>query len=209
MTNKCLPCAFPDNSIFACPGSCLKTHEYWLGITAIKLTVMKELSPAINVLSSMITPVVLILASGQLILTTSQRLGRVIERTRKLTDWIKELSRTNAPESSLEHEMEVLYQQLHKNTRRARLLQSAMTILYITLSIFVATSIAIGITDLSHTTNTWIPVALGIVGAGLLFYASILLIKESRIALSAVNAEMDSAIRVMHTRFPGKEPKSK
>jgi hypothetical protein len=164
---------------------------------------MNRFSPAVTVLSAMITPVVLILASGQLILTTSQRLSRVVERTRKLMEWIKELMKTNAAETSIENEVAALFEQLHKNTRRARLLTRSMSVLYITLSIFVATSISIGVVDISKAKYTWIPVALGIVGAGLLFYASVLLIRESRIALSAVNEEMDSAIRFVHNKFPG------
>jgi hypothetical protein len=160
-------------------------------------------SPALTVLSAMITPVVLILASGQLILTTSQRLSRVMERTRKLIEWIKELMKTNPAETSIENEVAALFEQLHKNTRRARLLTRSMSVLYITLSIFVATSISIGVVDISKAKYTWIPVSLGIVGAGLLFYASVLLIRESRIALSAVNAEMDSAIRFIRNKYPG------
>jgi hypothetical protein len=151
----------------------------------------------------MITPVVLILASGSLILTTSQRLSRVIERTRKLTDWIKELAETNAERDSVHDEVLILFQQLSKNARRAKLLQRSMACLYITLSIFVATSISIGVVDISKVKYTWIPVALGICGALLLFYASILLIKESRIAIRAVDQEMESAIRFVHTKFPG------
>jgi len=164
---------------------------------------MNNLTPTITVLSAMITPVVLILASGQLIMTTSQRLSRVVERTRKLLDWIKELTKTDATDTSIENEVAVLFEQLHKNSRRARLLTRSMSCLYITLSIFVATSISIGIVDISKAKYTWIPIALGIVGAGLLFYASILLIKESRIALSAVNTEMDSAIRYVYNKYPG------
>lgn len=163
-------------------------------------------SQTITILSAMITPVVLILASGSLILTTSQRLSRVIERTRKLTDWIKELANTDAKQSSVHDEVIILFQQLSKNARRAKLLQRAMACLYITLSIFVATSISIGIVDISKAQYTWIPVALGIIGALLLFYASILLIKESKIAISAVDQEMDSAIRFVHTKFPGIKP---
>jgi hypothetical protein len=155
-----------------------------------------------TVLSAMITPVVLILASGSLILTTSQRLSRVIERTRKLTDWIRELATSSVDAATLEAEVAVLFAQLHKNTRRARLLQRAMTCLYLTIAVFVGTSITIAIVDISQAEYQWIPVVLGLLGAGLLFYASILLIRESRIALSAVDQEMDSAIRFVHSKFP-------
>jgi hypothetical protein len=87
---------------------------------------------------------VLIMASGSLILTTSQRLGRVIERTRKLTEYLRNLVQT---EERTEH---VIEEELHKATKRAKLLQRAMTFLYITLSVFVATSIVLSITDVLH-----------------------------------------------------------
>jgi hypothetical protein len=40
---------------------------------------------------------------------------------------------------------------------------------------------------------TFLPVGLGLAGAALPLYASFLLVKESRFALAAVNAEMDFA----------------
>ncbi|MBL7698105.1 MAG: DUF2721 domain-containing protein [Chitinophagaceae bacterium] len=164
---------------------------------------MDDIGRTITILSSMITPVVLILASGSLIISTSQRLGRVVERTRKLTDAIKELIKNNSTESTLEQEVSILFEQLQKSAKRAKLLQRAMGALYITLSIFVATSISIGVIDIYRKGSAWIPVILGILGAMLMLYASILLIKESRIALNAVNKEMDTAIRFVFTKFPG------
>jgi hypothetical protein len=52
---------------------------------------MEENSVVINLLTSMITPAVLILACGSLSLTTSQRLSRSIARTRKISLDIKEI----------------------------------------------------------------------------------------------------------------------
>jgi hypothetical protein len=164
---------------------------------------MNDIDWTITILSSMISPVVLILASGSLIMTTSQRLSRVIERTRKLTDWIKDVIKSNPSESEIEKEVSELFEQLKKNSKRAKLLQRAMRALYIALSIFVATSISLGLVNIYHIKFGWIPVLLGVSGAVLMFYASVLLIKESRIALQAVNHEMDSAIRFVFNRFPG------
>ncbi|HET7711316.1 MAG TPA: DUF2721 domain-containing protein, partial [Thermoanaerobaculia bacterium] len=42
------------------------------------------LTSVLSVLSAMITPAVLILASGSLILTTSNRLTRVVDRVREM-----------------------------------------------------------------------------------------------------------------------------
>ncbi|GAB2773200.1 DUF2721 domain-containing protein [Rhabdobacter roseus] len=161
-----------------------------------------NLSQTLTVLSSMITPVVLIMASGSLIMTTSQRLGRVIERSRKLTDKLKELVKDNVAPEVLEKEGTILFEQLTKSTQRARLLQQAMATLYLTLSMFVATSITIGIVDIVNSNYTWLPILLSTIGAGMLFHASLLLIRESRVAVSAVNEEMDYALLYFQRNLP-------
>jgi hypothetical protein len=163
---------------------------------------MRDLSETLAILSSMISPVVLIMASGSLILTTSQRLSRVIERTRKLTDQVKELVKNNSEQQQVYEEAQILFTQLDKATRRAKLLQRAMTALYLTLGVFVATSITIGLVNISNIRQTWIPIALSILGAALLFYASVILIMESRIAVTAVDQEMNQSISFFRRHFP-------
>jgi hypothetical protein len=160
-----------------------------------------NISDTITILSAMITPVVLIAACGSLILTTSQRLNRSIERTRKIIAWIKNAAETNFQQKPLQEEISIQCEQLEKSTKRAKLLQKAMTALYLSMSIFTATSISIGIVDVYWKTFAWVPVAFGILGACCLFYASILLIRESRIAIAAVNQEMDYAITFVQNRF--------
>lgn len=171
---------------------------------------MTNLSQAVTTLSSMITPVVLIMASGSLILTTSQRLSRVIERTRKLTGQLKEMKNTGSQEEVIK-ESRILFVQLDLATKRANLLQRAMTSLYSTISVFLATSISIPVVDITQSTYSWIPLALGFIGASLLFYASLVLIKESRMAILAVDHEMKHAILLFQRNFPNlpKEEKMK
>lgn len=59
------------------------------------------------------------------------------------------------------------------------------------LAFFVGTSVAIGLVAATSSDYTIIPIGLGPYGAALLLYAATLLIRESRFALAAVNAEMD------------------
>jgi len=57
---------------------------------------------------------------------------------------------------------------------------------------FVATSVAIGVVAIiPNARYTIVPVILGLIGACFLFYGSILLIFEARLALSTIHAEMD------------------
>jgi hypothetical protein len=142
----------------------------------------------LTALSAMITPAVLILATGQLILTTSQRLARAMDRARKISEKIEELDQNNI---SINKKKKVLfYQLLYGSARRSRRLQQALSILYIALSIFVSTSITIGLLEVFGFLQVWIPVVIGLIGISFLFYASILLIAETRIAYWAVDKEM-------------------
>jgi hypothetical protein len=153
---------------------------------------MKDVSLALTILTAMITPAVLILATTSLIVATSQRLGRNIDRARELSQRLIKNLFTPKVLSEKGH----VYSQLNKVTRRTRLLQRAMTILYVALSIFVATSICIAVVELLNFRLAWLPLVLGIVGSGLVFYATLLLISESGIALIAVREEMNYVLDV-------------
>jgi hypothetical protein len=157
---------------------------------------MDNLSSALTILSAMITPAILIMASGSLILTTSQRLGRSMERVRKLAEQLSKVLEKKELTPEELSEKSFLLELILRATRRSRLLQRAMTSLYLTLSVFVATSIAIAVFDVLDLPYAWAITLLSLMGAGLLFYASLLLIVESRIALQAVDREMDYVINM-------------
>lgn len=139
----------------------------------------------------MITPAVLISACGTLILSTSTRLGRVVDRVRALAEQFETLARADTELELLEERRAMLFNQLDKLTSRSRLLQRSMTIFYLALGIFVSTSVSIGLVGFLSVSYNWVPAVLGLFGAVFLFYGSILLIFEQRLALSSTFAEMD------------------
>ena len=140
----------------------------------------------------MITPAVLISACGSMILSTSTRLGRVVDRVRQLSDRLEGMNEEGNNADDVTERQVIIFEQLDKLTSRARLLQRCMVTFYLSLGSFVATSVAIGVFGFARNQN-WniIPVSLGIVGACFLFYGSILLIFEARLALSTIHHEMD------------------
>jgi hypothetical protein len=155
---------------------------------------MEAFSTALAVLTEMITPAVLISACGALILSTSTRLGRVVDRVRMLIDSFEEMTKTQEEEGVelFEERRAVIFHQLDKLTTRTRLLQKSMRVFYLSLCVFVATSVAIGLVGaVGRAGWAWVPVVLGLSGACGLFYGSVLLVKESRIAQESLNAEMD------------------
>ena len=164
---------------------------------------MDALSSALAVLTAMITPAVLISASGTLILSTSVRLGRVVDRVRSLSDRFEELARGADGGELFEERRAVIFDQLDKLTSRARILQRSMTAFYTAGGIFVLTSVAIGVVAaVDGARYSWVPVAMGLLGSLLLFYGSVLLILEARLALSTITAEMDFIWQLGRTLAP-------
>ena len=164
---------------------------------------MDALNSALAVLTAMITPAVLISACGTLILSTSTRLGRVVDRVRALSDRFEEMAGSTEGLELIEDRRAVIFNQLDQLTTRARLLQRCMVVFYTALGVFVSTSVAIGLVAAAGRDGTgWIPVVLGLIGSCFLFYGSVLLIFEARLALSTINAEMDFITRLGNALAP-------
>jgi hypothetical protein len=145
----------------------------------------------------MITPAVLISACGSMILSTSSRLGRVVDRVRGLSDKWESMTDDEKQTVDAMERQAVTFEQLDKLTSRARILQRSMVVFYLAVGMFVATSVAIGVVAFTNNPRyNVVPVALGLAGACFLFYGSILLIFEARLALSTIHSEMDFVWRL-------------
>jgi hypothetical protein len=154
--------------------------------------------PASEVLSGMITPALLISASGTLVLSTSNRLSRVVDRVRVLT---AEAERSHGPESPATNARRALLisRQLEHLASRALLLRSSMTALYAAIGLLIATSIGVGFAVLLEF-KYWIPVALALSGACSLLYGSLLLVREARAAVVSTLEEMAYARGIVAAR---------
>lgn len=152
----------------------------------------QTLSSTIAFLTAMITPALLISATGSLVLSTSTRLGRVIDRVRELERRLAELITTEDKEGIVLYELrvEAVFDLLDKVTTRSRILQRAQFAFYAGLLMFVLTSLTIGAVGLLNH-YAWIPIPVGLVGILCVFYGSILMMSESRLATATVDTEMD------------------
>jgi type IV secretory pathway VirB6-like protein len=153
---------------------------------------MSSLADTLTILSAMFTPAVLVSACASLILTTSQRLSRSIDRQREVASLLRKNQQQTASPTKPDPDPAAhtyLTMQLSFAARRARLLQQVMTTLHLTLGIFIASIFSIGVFELINSSATWVVAALSVLGASLLLYASILLIRESRLAVADVAEE--------------------
>lgn len=151
-----------------------------------------SLSSTIEFLTAMVTPTLLISATGSLVLSTSTRLGRVVDRVRALEVRLGEM--IYAPDKSeiplYEKRVEVIIDLMDKVTSRSRILQRAMASFYYGLMFFILTSVLIAIVGLFNVYR-WMPIPIGVIGIVYLFYGSLLMLRETRMANATINAEMD------------------
>ena len=156
---------------------------------------MNSLEMVLTVLSTMITPAVLISACGSLTISTSTRLSRSIDRTRRLLESLAQIAQTHPNDRAYFGESQFLFEQLKLSTRRTRFLQRALTTLYLSLCVFVATSIMLGFVALTDIHVAWLPLVLGLSGAILLAYTCLMLVIETRVARIAIGAELNYALK--------------
>jgi hypothetical protein len=150
------------------------------------------LNSTIEFLTAMVTPALLISATGSLVLSTSTRLGRVVDRVRQLEERLGDLIYVDNKDDVplYDKRVEVIVDLLDKTTSRSRILQRAMQAFYYGLGMFVLTSVTIAIAAIFNTYR-WVPIPVGIVGIMFLFWGTIHMLRETRMATATVNAEMD------------------
>ena len=149
---------------------------------------MSSLTDTLRILAAMTTPAMLVLASGSLITTTSQRLSGSLDRQRAAAKQLRDYQRQPpTPPAPAEHTH--LTTQLGWAARRAQLLQQAMTVLHVAVGLFIASICTIGLCESIHLSGTWLIALLSVLGSGLLLVAGVLLIRESRLALAIVAEE--------------------
>jgi hypothetical protein len=149
----------------------------------------QNLSSALNVLTSMLTPALLLSAAASLIISTSARLGRVVDRVRKLSDRLEELMDAPADSVLIEERRNIISAHMEKQSRRASLLMRALISFYLAGGAFVLTSLSIGLVSIFSSRWYVLPVVLGVLGAVLLLVGSLRLIAEARLALEGLQEE--------------------
>jgi predicted phage tail protein len=161
---------------------------------------MADLATATEVLGAMITPALLISASGTLVLSTSNRLSRVVDRVRVLAKDAEALTLTDS-ERPQAAKRALISSQLHSLAARAMILRSALAALYTAVGFLVATSIGVGVLTTLHVSAGWIAILLAMLGACALLWGSVLLVREGRMALGSTLEEM-SYVRGLISSLP-------
>ena len=164
-----------------------------------------EVGAASQVLAAMITPALLISAGGTLVLSTSHRLSRVVDRVRVLARDAEQLSNPNTGAATdplySYAKRSLITSQLTALAKRALILRSALAAFYMAIGFLVGTSIAIGVlTSLMFVADGFV-IVLAMAGASALLWGSVLLVREGRLAIASTLDEMQY-IRGLVTGVP-------
>lgn len=162
---------------------------------------MTPVAASLAILSAIITPSLLILACASLIGATAQRLTRIIEKSHRIAGEFQEWVESATKHRRFLERRRLLLVQVERNTRRCRILQQAMTVLYTALSALIATSATAGFVAVTQSL-TRLPIVFGLIAVTLLLIASLILILESRLAMASVNDEMDLVLQLNTAEDP-------
>jgi hypothetical protein len=147
-------------------------------------------SSFISLISVMITPAIFILGAGSLVASTLTRLGRVVDRARVLIDEIEDLrAEGQHAKAMLESEWLKTY------SRRADLAERALSFYYAAIGLFVASSLAITLDNLTHDSVPWLSLLLVVVGAVFLFAGTAALVIETNIGTGTLRYEIHATCR--------------
>ena len=143
-------------------------------------------------LSAMITPAIFMTANGSLIISTSTRMSRIVDRIRVLNDRGDELCRGDDKLDHVGERRGHVADQLARLERRSDLIRHALSMLYLAFSSFVGTSLMLAIDTLLGDHHPLAPVATGlsVVGVVLLLASSLNMVLEARLALSSNRLEV-------------------
>jgi hypothetical protein len=147
-----------------------------------------------EVLGAMITPAVLISAAALLLLSTTSRLGRINDRLQHL---LTEAERLLSSGVNQERKELLSLAKLTSLEDRLWLLRSAVIALYVTIALFVATSIGGGLYVVFPQITSIVPISIGMLGAVSFLYGISLLIREAWIAARVTSDEIAYGRRLL------------
>jgi hypothetical protein len=141
-------------------------------------------------LTAMITPALFMTATGSLIISTSNRMSRIVDRIRQLNELADDLSRGISDLDFPDRRVEHIGDQLGRLVWRSDRIRLALTLLYLAMAMFVGTSLTMAIDALIGNYLTALPTSLAILGVLLLLLASIQLTREAHAALRGNRVEI-------------------
>lgn len=143
-------------------------------------------SSSLRLISTMITPAILILATGSLVSSTLVRLARIVDRSRLM---LADIERYAAAGDTVRAGL--CRGWLPSYVKRVSFVERALSLYYIAIGLFVAGSLAIAVDDLTKDSVPWLSLVLVVCGALALFTGTAMLVIETHLAAGQLRHEID------------------
>jgi hypothetical protein len=144
-----------------------------------------------STLSAMIAPAIFLTANASLIVSTSNRVSRVVDRIRVLVDLADRIARGTSELDFQQERVDHVNAQLEALQWRSDRLRAAMTALYVAFSSFLGTSLILAIDQWLNNLLGALPTLLAIAGVGFMLFGSINLVREALRALGGNRREIE------------------
>jgi hypothetical protein len=141
-------------------------------------------------LTAMLTPAIFLTANGSLIISTSNRMSRIVDRIRVLNDLGDKLCRGVTDLDYADIRLEHVHDQIHRLERRSVWIRFALTALYLAFGAFAGTSLTLAIDFWFHNRLPALPTLLAIVGVFLMLFACVNMVREALEALRSNRMEI-------------------
>jgi hypothetical protein len=147
-------------------------------------------TPTYATLSAMISPAIFMTASGSLIISTSNRMSRVVDRIRVLNDLGDRLCRGATDLDYTRERFAHVQDQLDRLVWRGDRIRIALTVLYLALASFVGTSLMLALVVLLGDHLVALPTCLAVTGVCLMLTSCVNLVREALEALRSNRLEV-------------------
>ncbi len=155
------------------------------------MPITTSVSFSYETLSAMITPALFMTANGSLIISTSNRMSRIVDRIRALNEQADGLDRGGSGLDYPNLRRAQAERELGHLVFRSNCIRAALTTLYLAMSAFVGTSLALAVDVLLDNRFRVLPTALAVVGVILMLSACIQLSREGHRALKTNRQEVE------------------
>lgn len=138
----------------------------------------------------MITPALFMTSNGSLIISTSNRMARIVDRIRVQNEANDLLGRSPGNLDFIPERQAHLNDQLERLLRRSRFVRLALIMLYLAMGSFVGTSLALAFDVWAGNRIRAIPSATAVLGVSLMLGACVNLVREALEALRSNHVEV-------------------
>lgn len=138
-----------------------------------------------SIISAMITPAILILATGNLIATSMILHARIVDRTRYLIRRRIELHASDAGQAAVATAL------IGRSQHRLTLIGRSLSVFYLAIGFFVVASLAIAVTSEFAWLPRSVPTIVTVVGAALLLLGALMTFYDTRLATNVTLTEID------------------